>query len=164
MESIDTKVKRRFIYKVGKLNEFTQEEVYDMCKARFEVFVCEQKIICENDFDDKDKECFHLFAYEAINDRVELAGYCRLLAPGISYEESSIGRVLVLSKYRGFGLGTKMMEQAIIAIKEVYGVSKITLSAQSYIKKMYELVGFEQVSDEYDEAGIPHIKMKYSNI
>lgn len=161
MEYLKNSKEKNFIYKVAKLNELMQEEVYDMCKARFEVFVCEQKITCENDFDDKDKECYHLFAYEIENDNIELAGYCRLLAPGVSYEESSIGRVLVLSKYRGIGLGTKMMEQAIRVIKDVYGVDKITLSAQSYIKKMYESVGFKQISDEYYEAGIPHVKMKY---
>lgn len=163
MEDLKTKSEKRFIYKVAKLNELMQEEVYDMCKARFEVFVCEQKITCENDFDDKDKDCYHLFAYEGIGEEVELAGYCRLLAPGVSYEEASIGRVLVLPKYRGIKLGTKMMEQAVVAIKEMYGADKVTLSAQSYVKKMYELAGFKQVSDEYDEAGIPHVKMKYSN-
>lgn len=163
MEDVNTQKGRRFIYKIAKLNEISQNEVYDMCKARFEVFVCEQEITCENDFDDKDKDCLHLFAYEAIGDSVKLAGYCRLLEPGVSYEEASIGRVLVLKEYRGIGLGTKMMEQAVIAIKEMYGVEKITLSAQCYIKKMYEAVGFKQVSNEYDEAGIPHVKMKYGN-
>ena len=38
---------------------------------------------------------------------------------------------------------------------------KITLSAQCYIKELYKSVGFKEVSEQYEEAGIPHVKMKF---
>ncbi|MGL4772379.1 MAG: GNAT family N-acetyltransferase [Clostridium sp.] len=158
-ESINNK---RIYFKVAKLNELSQEEVYDMCKARYEVFVCEQKITSENDFDDKDKECLHLLAIEVDGEENRrIVGYCRLLPAGMSYDEASIGRVLVMKELRGSGIAQEMMKIAINQIKESFCENKITLSAQSYIKGLYLSVGFKQVSDEYDEAGIPHVKMKY---
>ncbi|MGL5151891.1 MAG: GNAT family N-acetyltransferase [Clostridium sp.] len=146
-------------YKIAKFNELSQEEIYDICKSRFEVFVCEQKITCENDFDDKDKICLHVLAIDRDNN--EIAGYCRLLPAGTSYEEASIGRVLVSKGYRGKDIAREMMKFAIVNIKKEFNEDNITLSAQSYIKTLYSSVGFKQVSDEYDEAGIPHVKMKY---
>ena len=54
-----------------------------------------------------------------------------------------------------------MMIKAIEVIQKEYGVNEITLSAQSYIKNLYKKVGFKEASEEYDEAGIPHVKMKF---
>lgn len=146
------------IFYTKRFEELTPSEVYEMAKVRYEVFVCEQEITCENDFDDRDQECLHLFA---ITDEKKVVGYCRLLPAGLAYNEASIGRVLVLKEYRGKNIAQEMMKEAIKEIKEHFNEDKITLSAQSYIKNLYSSVGFIEVSDEYDEAGIPHIKMKY---
>ena len=95
------------------------------------------------------------------NENQRVIGYCRLLTPGLSYEEASIGRVLVLKEYRNKGLAKEMMLKAIEEIKKNYNVSNITISAQTYIKNLYISVGFKEVSEEYEEAGIPHVKMKF---
>ena len=84
-----------------------------------------------------------------------------MLPPGLSYNDASIGRVLVLKEYRGKGLAKEMMLKAIEVIQKEYGVNEITLSAQSYIKDLYKNVGFKEVSEEYEEAGISHVKMKF---
>ena len=154
---------KKYEFKNKYFNELNITELYEIVKARYEVFACEQEITCENDFDDKDKECIHLFALDN-NNSDKVIGYCRLLPPGLSYNEASIGRVLVLKEYRGKGIAEEMMIKAIEVIQKEYGVNEITLSAQSYIKNLYKKVGFKEVSEEYDEAGIPHVKMRLSII
>lgn len=149
-------MKKKYEIRSKYFNELNISELYEIVKARYEVFACEQEITCENDFDDKDKECIHLFVID--NDKV--VGYCRLLPPGLSYDDASIGRVLVLKEYRGKGLAKEMMIKAINEIEKNYKVNKITLSAQCYIKELYKSVGFIEASEEYEEAGIPHVKMK----
>lgn len=153
-------MKKKYKIISKNFNELKISELYEIVKARYEVFACEQEITCENDFDDKDKECMHLFVVDNKNGVDRVVGYCRLLPPGLSYEEASIGRVLVLKEYRGKGIAKEMMIEAINEIEKNYKVNKITLSAQCYIKELYKSVGFKEVSEEYEEAGIPHVKMK----
>lgn len=153
-------MKKKYEIRSKYFNELNINELYEIAKARYEVFACEQEITCENDFDDKDKKCIHLFAIDNVDGFDKVVGYCRLLPPGLSYEDASIGRVLVLKEYRGKGLAKEMMLRAIDEIEKNYKVNNISLSAQSYIKELYKSVGFKEVSTEYEEAGIPHVKMK----
>ena len=74
----------------------------------------------------------------------------------------SIGRVL--SKYRKRGNGTKIMQAAMDTAIEKFDADKITIEAQTYAKKLYENLGFKQISDEFLEDGIPHIKMEWNKI
>ena len=152
---------KKYEIRIKTFNELNISELYEIVKARYEVFACEQEITCENDFDDKDKECIHLFVIDNENGYEKVVGYCRLLPPGLSYDDASIGRVLVLKEYRGKGLAREMMIKAINEIEKNYKVDKITLSAQCYIKELYKSVGFKEVSEQYEEAGIPHVKMKF---
>lgn len=152
---------KKYEIRIKAFNELNISELYEIVKARYEVFACEQEITCENDFDDKDKECIHLFVIDNENGYEKVVGYCRLLPPGLSYDDASIGRVLVLKEYRGKGLAREMMIKAINEIEKNYKVNKITLSAQCYIKELYKSVGFKEVSEQYEEAGIPHVKMRF---
>lgn len=152
---------KKYEIRIKTFNELNISELYEIVKARYEVFACEQEITCENDFDDKDKECIHLFVIDNENGYEKVVGYCRLLPPGLSYDDASIGRVLVLKEHRGKGLAREMMIKAINEIEKNYKVNKITLSAQCYIKELYKSVGFKEVSEQYEEAGIPHVKMKF---
>ena len=152
---------KKYEIRIKAFNELNISELYEIVKARYEVFACEQEITCENDFDDKDKECIHLFVIDKENRSEKVVGYCRLLPPGLSYDDASIGRVLVLKEHRGKGLAREMMIKAINEIEKNYKVNKITLSAQCYIKELYKSVGFKEVSEQYEEAGIPHVKMKF---
>ena len=152
---------KKYEIRIKAFNELNISELYEIVKARYEVFACEQEITCENDFDDKDKECIHLFVIDKENRSEKVVGYCRLLPPGLSYDDASIGRVLVLKEHRGKGLAREMMIKAINEIEKNYKVNKITLSAQCYIKELYKSVGFKEVSEQYEEAGIPHVKMRF---
>lgn len=142
-------------FKVKGFYELTHDDIYEMVKVRYEVFACEQKITCENDFDDKDKLCTHVLAYY----ENKLVGYCRILKSGMAYEMPSIGRVLVLKEFRKNYIAQEMMKKCAEFIKENWFDKQIIISSQLYAKRLYESVGFKQVSEVYDEAGIEHIKM-----
>lgn len=142
-------------FKIKGFYDLTNDEIYEMAKVRYEVFVCEQEVTDENDFDDKDKLCKHTLVYY----EDKLVGYCRILPAGLAYEKASIGRVLVLKEYRKNYIAQEMMKKSIEFIKEFWSDEEIKISAQVYAKKLYEEVGFKVISDVYDEVGIPHVKM-----
>ncbi|MBN1043805.1 GNAT family N-acetyltransferase [Clostridium botulinum] len=143
-------------WKIKKFNELTLDELYEICKARYEVFGCEQRIYQENDFDDIDKKVYHLF----LMDYNKIAAYARLIPSGITYNESSIGRVLVLKEYRRKGIAFELMKKSVDFLKNELNEETIVVSSQLYVKKLYESVGFRIISDIYDEVDIPHVKMK----
>lgn len=144
------------MFEIKKFNDLTVYEMYEIAKSRFEVFVCEQKIVEEQDFDDKDKVCHHIMLKE--NERV--VAYCRIVPKGVGYDYISVGRVLVLSSHRRKGIAQEMMKVALEFIKNNLDEKTVVLSAQLYAKGLYESVGFKVISDVYDEVNIPHVKMK----
>ncbi len=141
---------------INTYNELTIDELYEIVKSRFEVFVCEQKIVEDQEFDDKDKVSYHIMLKE--NDKV--VAYCRIVPKEIGYDYTSIGRVLVLSSYRRKGIAQEMIKVALDFIKNNLNENIVVLSGQLYAKGLYESVGFNVISDVYDEVNIPHVKMK----
>ena len=143
-------------FEIKKFSELTVDDMYEIAKSRFEVFVCEQEIIEEQDFDDKDKLCHHVM----LKEDGRIVAYSRIVPKGIGYENISIGRVLVLNSHRRRGIAQKMMKVALEFIKNNLNENIVVLSAQEYVKELYESVGFNVISDVYDEVNIPHVKMK----
>lgn len=143
-------------FEIVRFDELTVDDMYEIAKSRFEVFVCEQKIWQEQDFDDKDKVCHHVMLKE--NGRV--VAYSRIVPKGVAYDNVSIGRVLVLESHRRKGIAQEMMKACLCFIKENLDENIVVLSAQEYVKSMYESVGFKVISESYDEVEIPHVKMK----
>ncbi len=129
-------------------------ELYAILQLRNEVFVVEQNCVYQ-DIDNKDLKSFHLMAF----DGDMLAAYSRILPPGISFDEASIGRVITAPSYRGKGIGVTLLEKGIKEAKSTFTVSKIRIGAQLYLKKFYESFGFVQTSEIYLEDGIEHIDM-----
>ncbi|MEF9951420.1 MAG: GNAT family N-acetyltransferase [Clostridium sp.] len=142
---------------IKSFEELSNKELYNILKARFNVFVLEQNCT-EEDCDNKDYKSYHL----QIMDGDKLAAYLRIPTKGVSYDETSIGRVLVLEEYRNKGIARDMMKKAIDFIEVELGEKQIKISAQEYLVDFYSSLGFEKVSDTYLEGGIPHIKMFYS--
>ncbi|WP_018629985.1 GNAT family N-acetyltransferase [Niabella aurantiaca] len=134
--------------------QLTLTELYAILQLRAAVFVVEQSSIYQ-DVDGKDLSAFHLTG----TDNGRLVAYTRLLAPGISYKDPSIGRVAVAPSHRAFGLGRQLMMRSIEESYRLFGKNALRISAQLYLKKFYESLGFEAVSAVYDEDGIPHIEM-----
>lgn len=89
----------------------------------------------------------------------KLLAYSRLLAPGISYSESSIGRIVSSPSVRKTGMGKKLVEESIRQIKNLFKTGTIRIGAQLYLKTFYEGFGFVQEGDIYLEDNIPHIIM-----
>ena len=89
----------------------------------------------------------------------DLVAYCRIVPPGLSYTEPSIGRVVSSPKYRGTGAGRVMMEKAIAITRELFDNQPIRIGAQLYLSKFYSSLGFETQGDIYLEDGIEHVEM-----
>ena len=145
-------------WKIKKFNQLSLLELYDILKAREEIFIVEQECLCY-DIDSKDIEAIHIFAIE----EGQVACYLRILEKGARFDEVSIGRVITRPEYRRKGYGEQIMEKAIRYIEEVMGESEIRISAQTYLAKFYGNVGFKIVSDVYLEDGLDHYEMLYSS-
>ncbi|HEX2682409.1 MAG TPA: GNAT family N-acetyltransferase [Ferruginibacter sp.] len=135
-------------------HELTAAELYAIMQLRNEVFVVEQNCVYQ-DADGKDQASLHFCGW--VGD--ELVAYTRIIPPGISYAEASIGRVVTSTTYRKTGAGRKLMEESIKQTLERFKVNSIKIGAQVYLTRFYESLGFKQSSGEYMEDGIPHIEM-----
>lgn len=140
--------------KVKSFEELTKQELYDILQLRSEVFVVEQDCVYQ-DLDGKDQWALHVLGFK--NDKV--IAYTRIFKPGIYFDESSIGRVVVAKKEREFKYGYSLMEASIKAITSHYNETLIKISAQCYLKRFYTNVGFKTIGEAYLEDGIPHIAM-----
>lgn len=139
-------------YVIKHYDELTKDELYQIMMLRCEVFVVEQACPYQ-DIDGKDLDAYHLMLMDD-----ELVGYLRILKPGVVYEYASIGRVLVRESHRRLKLGKGLMEEAIIIMKQM-GYDTIKISAQAYLEKFYNDLGFQVCTEPYLEDDIPHIGM-----
>ncbi len=144
-------------WKLNYFKELSTEELYTILQLRNEVFVVEQNCVYQ-DADNKDSISFHLSGWDGGN----LVAYCRILPPGVSYTEASIGRVVSSPQYRNKGYGKQLMNEAIIHTLAQFECNTIKISAQLYLQKFYEQLGFVKLSDSYLEDNIPHIEMLFS--
>jgi len=142
-------------WKIKPFESLSVNELYAILKLRSEIFVVEQNCVYL-DLDGKDKLALHLFG----EFQGKIVAYSRLFKPGISFDNASIGRVVVDANYRDRKWGHNLMREAIAGIQLHFGESKITIGAQLYLKKFYESHGFVQTSEMYLEDDIPHIEMK----
>ncbi|MEI6946240.1 GNAT family N-acetyltransferase [Paraflavisolibacter sp. H34] len=142
-------------WQLKRFDELNPHELYALLQLRSEVFVVEQHCVYL-DADGKDPHCYHLLgALEG-----KLGAYCRILPPGVSYPEASIGRVVSSPSFRGRGLGAKLLQQALDRLGELFGSVPVTIGAQLYLQKFYEGFGFRRTSEVYLEDGIEHIYMR----
>ena len=135
-------------------NELSTQELYDVLQLRSEVFVVEQNCVYQ-DIDNKDSISLHVLGYKDN----KLVAYTRLFKPGDYFEEASIGRVVVAKNERKHKYGYDIMHASIDAIKIHFKETSIKISAQCYLNKFYNNLGFVAVGEEYLEDGIPHIAM-----
>lgn len=143
-------------FEFKKFSDLSLNELYDILQLRSEIFVVEQNCVY-NDLDGLDKVAVHQYYKK----EGEIVAYSRLLKPGTRFSDYSIGRVVVKKSERGTGLGIEMMEAAKKYIAKEWRATKIKVSAQSYLQRFYENLGFEIVTEMYLEDGIPHYGMIY---
>ncbi len=140
--------------KAKTFNELTPQELYSILQLRSEVFVVEQDCVYQ-DLDGKDKKALHVLG---IKNEI-LVAYTRVFKPGDYFKYASIGRVVVAKNERQHKYGFEIMNASIKVIKDFFNETVIVLSAQTYLKKFYNDLGFKAVGEEYLEDGIPHIEM-----
>ncbi len=144
-------------FKIKRFKELSLNELYSVLQLRSEVFVVEQNCVYQ-DIDGKDEKALHVIGYY----NGEIVAYTRIFDKGYYFDETSIGRVVVSPKYRDKKWGYQLMQVSIDAIKEYFEDTKITISAQQYLTKFYQSLGFVQTSEVYLEDDIPHVQMKRS--
>ncbi|KFZ36208.1 hypothetical protein HR45_17625 [Shewanella mangrovi] len=143
-----------------RFSELSASTLYQLLRLRVDVFVVEQQCAYpELDGKDCHPDARHLLAY---NDAGDLLAYARLLPPGLSYAEPSIGRVLVNPAFRQHGTGKALMKQAISLCQQYWPHQAIKIGAQEYLSSFYHALGFVAVSDMYLEDDIPHVDMLLS--
>ena len=141
-------------FEIKTFYQLSLDELYRILQLRSEIFVVEQDCVYQ-DLDFKDQKSLHVLGFK--NDII--IAYTRIFKPGDYFKEASIGRVVVDKKERAHNYGHAILKASINTIQENFDTSKITISAQVYLKKFYESHGFTQVGNEYLEDGIPHIEM-----
>ena len=142
-----------------RFNELSTEDLYRLLQLRAEVFVVEQGCAYQ-DVDGYDHEALHVMGHLSGTDEAQLVSYSRLLPPGTKYEGASIGRVITKKSIRGCGVGKALMLSSLAFCRQHWTGKAITISAQAYLQKFYIELGFETVSEPYDEDRIPHIRMQ----
>ncbi|GAB2518814.1 GNAT family N-acetyltransferase [Microbulbifer agarilyticus] len=109
--------------------------------------------------DGKNPYAKHLVCWDTESTTPTLLAYFCVVAPGKKYAEPSIGRVLTRESARGTGFGKTLMRLGVEHTLQEYPQADIRISAQFYLQRFFEEFGFPEVSDIYDEDGIPHIEM-----
>ncbi len=138
--------------KIKAFEELSLHELYEIMRIRCAVFVVEQECVYQ-DIDGIDERAVHVF-YEHENN---IYGYLRLFYKDADHRTVQIGRVLSTERGRGFGL--KVLHEGVQYAIETMKAETLYLEAQTYAIGFYQREGFEAVSDEFLEDGIPHVKM-----
>ena len=119
---------------------------------REKVFIEEQKVTPQLEWDGMDEEAIHFLVYKD-----EKAIGCARAIVIENYMQ--LGRMAVLKEYRGAGIGSHLIEKAVITAK-LNQLSSIHISAQCHAIDFYKKFGFKVTSDIYLDAEIPHRDMK----
>jgi predicted GNAT family N-acyltransferase len=117
---------------------------------RYAVFVDEQKVPVDMEIDDWDPQCVHAVAFD---DQSMAVGTGRLLPDG------HIGRMAVTAQARGAGVGSALLRGLMDEARR-RGHPMALLSAQTHAIPFYAVHGYEVVSGEYMDCGIPHVDMR----
>jgi ElaA protein len=144
----------------------TRHDLYAILQLRSEVFVVEQNCVFQ-DIDGLDDQALHLLGWvhqpdqkhEANQTAGQLVAYARCFAPGITFTEASIGRVVTHRSVRGSGAGHALMQQAVTHTLAHWGMRAIRIGAQAHLASYYQQHGFAPTGIDYMEDGIPHTEM-----
>ncbi len=137
-------------FKAEFFDSLTARELYEIVRARQEIFLMEQNIVCR-DFDGVDYDSLHCFLWEG----EQVVAYLR--AYKLSDNACGVGRVL--SRTHGIGLGKKLMKESIPIIAEKIRCNKILIHSQCHAENFYKKLGFKRISDVFLEEGIEHVSM-----
>ncbi|MBW3567318.1 MAG: GNAT family N-acetyltransferase [Proteobacteria bacterium] len=126
------------------------KDINPLREVRTEVFIEEQNVPPEEEWDGLDDQCLHVLAVDTDENPI---GTGRLLSDG------KIGRMAVVKEWRGKGVGAAILELLMNEARE-RGHASVKLAAQVHAMPFYERFGFRAYGDEFMDAGIPHYWMK----
>ncbi|MFC0271896.1 GNAT family N-acetyltransferase [Metabacillus herbersteinensis] len=129
----------------------TDEQLEDAYTVRRLVFVAEQQVPEEEEIDQYEQEADHIVLYD---DKKPVGAARFRVVDGIGKLE----RICVLSDYRGNGAG-KLLMNKLEEIAQTKGIQKLKLNAQTHAEAFYKHFGYDTVSGEFMDAGIPHVTM-----
>ena len=135
-------------------DELSAAELHKIYSLRCAVFVVEQNCPYQ-DIDEHDRHALHLW----LEEDGEMLAYLRVLPAGETFDEPSLGRVIAVRRREG--LGSRIVAEGIRTARERFGAESIRIEAQTYARRLYEKLGFIQVSEEFLEDGSPHIQMRW---
>jgi predicted GNAT family N-acyltransferase len=118
-------------------------------KIRTEVFIEEQQVPKDLEWDEQDENAIHIIAQ---TNTQEFVGTARLVLTG------QIGRMAVTSTYRGYGVGGAMLDK-LITIARNRALKTVFLHAQVHAIEFYQAHGFIEEGDIFMDANIPHKMM-----
>lgn len=122
----------------------------DLRSVREPVFVVEQNVPLEEEWDELDPKCHHVVARDCTH---------KPIGTGRLTPEHKIGRMAVLREWRGKGVGDALL-LALIDKARALGLREVSLNAQVGALGFYEKFGFQPYGERFHEAGIEHQAMK----
>ena len=128
----------------------TPQHLAQVRAIRQQVFIDEQGIPAELEWDGRDAACLHVLACTADDSPV---GTGRLDRDG------RIGRMAVLAPWRGRGIGTALLAE-LLAVAREHGYRRVYLHAQESAQPFYRSAGFRSLRETCMEAGIRHVAME----
>ncbi|MEO6172746.1 MAG: GNAT family N-acetyltransferase, partial [Arenimonas sp.] len=127
-----------------------QVDFKDLRAVREPVFVLEQNVPIEEEWDALDPLCHHVIARDSNN---------KAIGTGRLTPEHKIGRMAVLKEWRGKEVGAALLQTLIDKAREL-GWPEVSLNSQVSALGFYDKFGFVSYGEEFEEAGIMHRKMK----
>ncbi len=141
------------VFNAKNYEELSKEELYEILKARAQIFIVERGMRCQ-DLDGADQKSRHFFFWE----EGRVAAYLRAFYLDEEHTAVKIGRVL--TRTHGVGLGAKLWERVKADLCQNMPCQKVCVDAQKHAVGFYEKLGFTAVSEEFLEEGVPHIAME----
>ena len=140
---------------ICSFDALTAGELYEILRARADVFVGEEKILYP-DPDGMDYDSVHVFCADPEG---RVMAYLRMFPKKDEPGVIQMGRVL--TREHGQGLGRKLLDAAASAAARYLDAKEIYVESQKQAAGFYQKSGFHVTSGEFMEAGIPHIQMRY---
>lgn len=145
---------------IQSMEAMDTQTLYEIIALRIKVFIIEQACLYE-ELDYKDFKSIHVYGKDKSG---KIVAYLRILAPGVTFDEVAIGRVVVHPEVRKFGIGRELMQVGLQAVCDLYGDVPVRISAQAYLEKFYASLGFVPQTEIYLEDDIPHLEMLLNRV
>jgi len=149
-------------WQLCRFDDLPIRDWYAVSAVRIDVFVLEQNCPFQ-DLDGADLHSWHLLGWYAPTDVAserKLAGYCRIVDPGVKFDQPSIGRVVTAREFRARGYGQQLVAEACARHDLLYPYLPSRIGAQARLEKFYQGFGYVTDSEPYLEDGIWHLEMQ----